>query len=91
MKMLRRFLLCSMLAAFTAMPGLAQEATSAAAEQQANTNAAAAATVAKKVPPAPDFLEHLVDATLEIFDVRSHENTVTHFVIAAVFLVASAH
>ncbi len=66
----------------------AQEPT-AAAEQQANTTAAAAATATGKVSPTPDFLEHVVDGTLEIFDVRSHENTVTHFVIAALFLVAA--
>jgi len=59
------------------------------AAQQATTTAAAAATAAGRVPPAPDFLEHLVDATLEIFNVRSNENTVTHYVIAALFLVGA--
>ena len=43
----------------------------------------------KAAPRTPDFLEHLVDATLEIFDVRSSDNTVTHYVIAALFLVAA--
>jgi MscS family membrane protein len=62
---------------------------SAEAAQQATTTAAAAATVTGQVPPAPDFLEHLVDATLEIFNVRSSENTVTHYAIAALFLVAA--
>ena len=62
---------------------------SADAAQQANTTAAAAATVTGQVPPAPDFLEHLVDATLEVFNVRSNENTVTHYAIAALFLVAA--
>lgn len=62
---------------------------SAAAQAQANTTAAAAAVATDKVPPAPDFLEHLVDETLNIFDVRSGQNTVPHFVIAAVFLVGA--
>jgi MscS family membrane protein len=59
------------------------------AEHDANTTAAAAATVTKKVPPAPDFLENLVDQFLELFDIRSRENTMTHFAIAAIFLVSA--
>jgi MscS family membrane protein len=75
----------------SALTGLAQASApnSAAAEQQANTTAAAAAVSTNNVPPAPDFLEHLVDWTLELFDIRSHENTVAHFGIAAIFLVAA--
>lgn len=65
---------------------LAQDQAAEAA-QQANTTAAAAAIATDQVPVAPDFLEHLVDATLEIFNVRSSENTVTHYAIAALFLV----
>jgi MscS family membrane protein len=61
----------------------------AEAAQQANTTAAAAAVATDQVPPVPDFLEHLVDATLEIFDVRSTDNTVAHYVIGALFLVAA--
>ncbi len=55
------------------------------------TTAAAAATVvtAGRAAPAPDFLEHLVDAVLERFDVRSGENTVAHYGIAALFLVGA--
>lgn len=71
------------------LTGLAQETPASAAEQHANTTAAAAAVATNKVPPAPDFLEHLVDGVLELFDVRSSENTVAHFAIAAVFLVAA--
>lgn len=92
MRMFRSSVLFLLLLAGMVVPAWAQAtpaADSAATQQQANTTAAAAATVTKKVPPAPDFLEHLVDATLELFDVRSHENTVTHFVIAAIFLVAA--
>ena len=67
---------------------LAQDQAAEAA-QQANTTAAAAVVATDQVPRAPDFLEHLVDATLEIFDIRSSENTVTHYAIAALFLVAA--
>jgi MscS family membrane protein len=84
-----RHLLQGLFLAGTLLTAIAQTTPTAAAEQQANTTAAAAATVTKKVPPAPDFLEHVVDETLQLFDVRSHENTVTHFVIAAIFLVGS--
>jgi MscS family membrane protein len=90
MKMLRYFLLGFCLAGL--LPAaFAQEASTAAAQQQAttNTNAAAAVTATKTTPPAPDFLEHLVDAVLVRFDVRGNENTVTHFVIAAIFLVVA--
>ena len=63
----------------------------AAADQTAVTNAAAAATVQKAVPvvPAPDFLEHLVDSVLELFDVKESGNTTTHYVISALFLVGA--
>jgi MscS family membrane protein len=88
MKMLRLLLLVlSFAAAVQSAP--AQESATAAAEQQATTNAAVAATVARKVPPTPDFLEDIVDQILSIFDVRSHENTITHFVIAGLFLMAA--
>lgn len=35
----------------------------------------------------PDFLEHLVDSVLHVFDVRSGGNTATHYVISALLLV----
>jgi MscS family membrane protein len=71
---------------------VAQEATSAPASSSgadATTQAAAAVASGQAEPRAPDFLEHVVDATLEIFDVRSSENTLTHFVVAALFLVVA--
>ena len=73
---------------FTALSGRAQDPAPAG---NADTTTAAAAAVATghAKPQAPDFLEHLVDATLEIFDVRSSENTVTHYGIAAFFLVGA--
>lgn len=70
--------------------GRAQEAAAPAASgSDPATQAAAAIASGHASVRTPDFLEHLVDATLEIFDVRSSENTVTHYVIAALFLVAA--
>ncbi|MDI1318665.1 MAG: mechanosensitive ion channel family protein, partial [bacterium] len=68
----------------------AQDRSAEAAQHDTTTAAAAAATVAAAQPaaaPAPDFLEHLVDSILEVFNVSSSGNTVTHYVIAALFLV----
>ncbi len=62
---------------------------SAEQAQHDTTTAAAAAVTTGKVPPTPDFLEHLVDATLGIFNVRSSENTVTHYAIAILFLIGA--
>jgi MscS family membrane protein len=62
-------------------------ATDAAAQQQANTTAAAAVATGHGAPHTPDFLEHLVDSVLEIFDVRSSGNTVTHYSIAVLILL----
>ena len=57
-------------------------------ERAAATAAAAAATVAaKREIHTPGFLEHLVDLILGLFDVRTNENTVTHYVIAVSLLV----
>lgn len=52
--------------------------------------AAVAATAATRqaVRP-PDFLEHLVDVILELFNVRSSGNTVTHYVISCLLLVGA--
>jgi MscS family membrane protein len=52
-----------------------------------NTTAAAAVVTTTKVPRTPDFLEHLVDETLTIFDVKSSGNTWVHFAIAGLFLI----
>jgi MscS family membrane protein len=60
-----------------------------AAQQAANSTAAAAVTATGRVPAAPDFLEHMVDIILEQFNVRTSENTATHYVIAAIFLVVA--
>ena len=58
---------------------------SAAADQ--STQAAAAVAAGKAKVQTPDFLEQLVDGVLEIFNVRSSGNTVTHYAIAAMLLV----
>jgi MscS family membrane protein len=93
MSMFRRILsslfLCAFTVALCAQQAAAQQPPDAATQQSANNTAAAAALATKAPAHTPDFLEHLVDAILELFDVRSSENTVTHYVIAAIFLVAA--
>lgn len=89
------FLFCVTLA--TATGGWAQAAvepaaatpSTAAEAAQASTTTAAVAAVASghAAPRTPDFLEHVVDATLRLFDVKSSGNTTTHYVIAIVLLV----
>jgi MscS family membrane protein len=61
------------------------------AGRQAVTTAGAVAVAsgAADEPQAPDFLEHLVDLVLSLFDVRSSGNTVTHYVISAVLFVVA--
>lgn len=68
----------------------APAAESTQATEAANTTAAAAAvkTGALNVRT-PDLLEHLVDSVLELFNVTSSGNTVTHYVISAMFLVCA--
>jgi MscS family membrane protein len=54
------------------------------------TNAAAASVVTKPAPVrSPDFLEHLVDEVLSLFNVQNTGNTATHYVICALFLVGA--
>lgn len=61
-----------------------------AAGQTTNDTAAAAAVASGAAEPrTPDFLEHLVDFTLGLFDVRNSGNTTTHYVIAALLLTGS--
>ncbi|AOS44447.1 Low conductance mechanosensitive channel YnaI [Lacunisphaera limnophila] len=55
----------------------------AAAGPDVTTQAAAAVAAGQSpAPQTPDFLEHLVDLILQAFDIRSSENTVTHYAIA---------
>src|SRR4051812_31845086 len=84
------FLLATALASVAHAEAPAPATPPADAQQAANTtNAAAAVTMARQPPNTPDFLEHLVDEILRLFDVRSSENTMTHYVIAAVLLVGA--
>lgn len=87
---LRLFILC--LTFLFAGSVHAQESGAAStqrAEQAKATAAAAATQLDKTVVRQPDFLEHLVDAVLVRFDVRSGENSAAHYAIAALFLVAA--
>ncbi len=65
------------------------ESAATAADQQTTAAAAAVASGAAIAPHAPDFLEHIVDSILEAFNVSSSGNTVTHYIIAALFLVGA--
>ena len=89
MKKLAQFVALGLLLA-AARPLVADEQSADAAQHAANSTAAAA-VVATSQPPAraPDLLEHLVDSVLQAFNVRTSENTVTHYVIAALFLVGA--
>jgi MscS family membrane protein len=84
-----RALITSLLFLLLAVAAPAQDKPADAVAHDATSTAAAAAVTTGKVPAAPHFLEHLVDAVLERFDVRSGENTVAHFGIAALFLVGA--
>ena len=80
--------LYSLLFLLFALAAPAQEKSAAATQQDATTTAAVAAmAVQPAAASAPDFLEHFVDAVLALFGVRSNENTLAHYAIAALFLV----
>ncbi len=68
-----------------------QAARAARDAEQAATQSKAAAAVASGNADVhtPDFLEHIVDAVLALFDVRNSGNTATHYTIAAVFLIGA--
>jgi MscS family membrane protein len=78
---------------YAAEEGAATHTTApASTDQTAVNNAAAAATTFPAVQPAPptqDFLEHLVDAVLSLFNVASSGNTTIHYVISVLFLVGA--
>src|SRR5258708_4040438 len=59
-------------------------------QEHANITAAAAAVAtgnAKK--RTPNFMEHLVDAILALFNVKTSGNTTTHYVVRALFLLGA--
>lgn len=72
--------------------------TSSVAAEDAHAHAAATAAVAavaaekmvqQQHARRPDFLEHIVDVVLDLFNVSSSGNTVAHYVISLLFLVAA--
>lgn len=90
MKRYFRLWFCA-LALLVACAASAAEATATAATTEAANTTAAAAVVATGNAQAnartPDLLEHMVDVILDLFNVKSSGNTVTHYVICALFLV----
>ncbi|HKB92178.1 MAG TPA: mechanosensitive ion channel family protein [Opitutaceae bacterium] len=59
-------------------------------QEHANITAAAAAVAtgnAKK--RTPNFMEHLVDSILALFNVKTSGNTTTHYVVSALFLLGA--
>jgi MscS family membrane protein len=60
-----------------------------AAEAKSATTAAAAVTAMKGEIAAPDFLEHLVDSVLGLFDIRTSGNSVMHYVISLLLLMVA--
>ena len=85
--------LCSFTVLLSPIAALAQAPAGGdgqAASDAANATAAAAAVASGKVTTrTPDMLEHVVDSVLELFNVKSSGNTVTHYVICALFLVCA--
>lgn len=79
----------AVLQAETAPPAAATTPTAANKEAADRTSAAAAATVRHAEPKGPDFLEHVVDVILELFNVRTSGNTTSHYVISAALLVGA--
>ncbi len=66
-----------------------QTAADQAGQHVVDTAAAAAVATGHAAPRPPDFLEHIVDSVLELFDVRTSGNSVAHYVIAALFLIGA--
>lgn len=86
---LRAFsLLLALLAA--AVSGFAQAGSDPGSAEALNTAAAAAvATGQAKVPQTPEFIEHLVDLVLDIFDVRGGANTAVRYAISLLILLVA--
>jgi MscS family membrane protein len=88
--------LCFALASWMMVPAAWAQAAESAPQQAASTTdtttqaaAAVASGAVNNGPRPPDFLEHIVDMILDLFDVRTGQNTITHYVIAVVLLVAA--
>lgn len=78
---LRLLLLASVFLAAAVLVAPAQDSAETA-RQATDTVAAAAVATGHAQPRTPDFLEHLVDLLLEVFDIKSSGNTATHYAIA---------
>lgn len=77
-----------LLAAESAAPAeTAPAGATTGADPAAATTAAAAVTYLRPDLRPPDFLEHLVDSVLALFDIRSSGNTWPHYAISALLLV----
>ena len=90
---LRRVVLVTAFTLLAAWRGWAQDNSAAsnpdAAQQAVNTAAAAAVASGHADPRTPDFVEHLVDVILAVFDVRSSGNTATHYIIAVLITLVA--
>lgn len=95
MKRLFSQLTCFVALAFTIPGALAQQtaesvsSSSQSAEAAVKTQAAAAVAsgAVETQVDSPDFLETLVDAALQLFNVRTSGNTVTHYAVGAFLLI----
>ena len=61
----------------------------AEAHDRATELVAAKEYLPPKAPHTPDFLEHLVDSILGLFNIRTSGNSVTHYVISALLLMVA--
>jgi MscS family membrane protein len=68
-------------------PLAGQEGAPPPASPDLSVQAAAAVASGEAEVRTPDFIEHLVDVILQIFDVRGSGNTPTHYTVAALLLV----
>lgn len=59
------------------------------ARHAADTAAGAAVAGGYAAPRMPDFLEHIVDSALALFDVKTSGNTPAHYAIALLFLLGA--
>lgn len=90
---LRRVILVTAFTLLAALRGWAQDNSAAsnpdATQQALNTAAAAAVASGQADTRTPDFLEHMVDVILAVFDVRSSGNTATHYIIAVLITLVA--
>jgi MscS family membrane protein len=89
MKQFFRLSLCTLGFLFGSVVGAAEvPATTVQGGAAAQATAGAVATGKATARP-PDLLEHMVDVILDLFNVKSSGNTVSHYVICALFLVSA--